>query len=86
MKLSKLEKVKRHLLKHKSITSWEAIQNYSATRLAAIIFTLRKNGWKIESRPIAEQKKEDKNTSTNATRYVLLKDPKKPGVKQSSIF
>lgn len=79
MKLSKLEKIKRHLLKHKSITSWEAIQNYSATRLAAIIFILRKNGWKIESRPIAERwlKEDDRNMSTNATRYILLDNPKK---------
>jgi len=74
MKLSKLEKVKRHLIQHKSITSWEAIQKYAATRLAAIIFTLRKNGWKIESRPIADK---DGNVSTNATRYILVKDPKK---------
>jgi len=80
MKLSKQEKIKRHLLKHKSITSWEAIQSYSATRLAAIIFTLRKNGWKIDSRPIAEK---DGNTSTNATRYVLLKNPRST---QQSIF
>lgn len=74
MKLSKIEKVKRHLLQNKSITSWEAIQKYSATRLAAIIFLLRKNGWKIESRPIADK---DGNVSTNATRYILAKDPKK---------
>jgi hypothetical protein len=74
MKLSKHEKVKRHLLKHRSITSWEAIKNYAATRLAAIIFELRKNGWKIESKPIAEK---DGNLSNNATRYVLITDPKK---------
>jgi Helix-turn-helix domain len=74
MKLSKQEKVKRHLLKHRSITSWEAIQNYSATRLAAIIFGLRKNGWKIESTPISEKRDDE---SGNATRYVLIADPKK---------
>ena len=30
--------IKTHLMEHKVITSWEAIENYGATRLAAIIF------------------------------------------------
>jgi hypothetical protein len=34
--------IKAHLLNNKIITSWEAIENYGATRLAAIIFNLRK--------------------------------------------
>jgi hypothetical protein len=39
--VSKKDKVLAHLKKHKSITSWAAIDNYGATRLAAIIFDLR---------------------------------------------
>ena len=38
---SKIEKVLAHLIKHKHITSWEAIQEYRATRLSGIIFNLR---------------------------------------------
>jgi hypothetical protein len=39
--MTKVEKVLAHLKKHKSITSWTAIDNYGATRLAAIIFDLK---------------------------------------------
>ena len=38
---SKIEKILAHLIKHKEITSWEAIQEYRATRLSGIIFNLR---------------------------------------------
>lgn len=38
----KARQVEEHLKKHGSITSWEAIENYKATRLSAIIFNLRK--------------------------------------------
>lgn len=38
---SKVEKVYEHLKKYGSITSLEAIEKYKATRLSAIIFTLR---------------------------------------------
>lgn len=40
---NKHDAVLMHLKKHKSITSQEAIDNYHATRLAAIIFDLRKH-------------------------------------------
>lgn len=47
-RVSKTEKVLKHLQKYGSITSWEAINKYGATRLSAIIFNLRKRH-KIES-------------------------------------
>ena len=47
--MTKKEKVKRHLLEHGSITSWEAIMKYNATRLSDIIFCLRKAGYDIET-------------------------------------
>lgn len=34
--------IEEHLQEFGSITSWEAIQKYRATRLSAIIFNLRK--------------------------------------------
>lgn len=42
-KTNKTSQVLKHLQKNGSITSWEAIQKYSATRLSAIIFNLRKH-------------------------------------------
>lgn len=41
-RVNKTQKVLDHLKKYGSITSWEAIDNYGATRLSAIIFNLRK--------------------------------------------
>ena len=46
---NKTQKVLEHLQKHKSITSLEAIELYSATRLSAIIYNLRARGYKIET-------------------------------------
>ena len=43
MALSQEKMVLKHLQEHGSITSWEAIQFYGATRLSAIIFNLRHN-------------------------------------------
>jgi hypothetical protein len=51
-KATKHDLVKKHLLKKKSITSWDAISLYKATRLSAIIFSLRKSGWNISTKPI----------------------------------
>lgn len=47
-RVTKTQKVLNHLQKYGSITSWEAIDNYGATRLSAIIYNLRKH-YNIES-------------------------------------
>jgi len=47
---TKIKKVSNHLIKEKKITSWEAITLYKATRLAAIIFDLKKLGYIIETK------------------------------------
>lgn len=39
--MNKHQLVKRHLQEFGSITSWEAIEKYGATRLSAIIYNLR---------------------------------------------
>ena len=49
MKTTKTSEVLQHLQNKGSITSWEAIQLYSATRLSAIIFNLKKRGYDISS-------------------------------------
>lgn len=48
-KISKHQKVLEHLKEHGTITSLEAIELYGATRLSAIIFNLRKQGFNIET-------------------------------------
>lgn len=65
---SKELKVLAHLKKHRSITSWEAIKLYRATRLSAIIFNLRERGYDISS--IMEYNEE---TGTRFARYVLMR-------------
>ena len=39
--MNKTEAIVLHLLEKGSITSWEAIKEYGATRLSAIIYNLR---------------------------------------------
>jgi len=48
-KVNKYELVKKHLLKRKKITSWEAIEKFRATRLSDIIWKLRGKGYSIAS-------------------------------------
>lgn len=52
-KITKTELVKKHLLKKKNITSWQAIELYGATRLAAMIFDLRDAKWDIITKKIS---------------------------------
>ena len=47
--MNKTQLVKEHLLEHGSITSWEAIEEYGATRLASIICNLRRDGFDIRT-------------------------------------
>lgn len=39
--MTKTEAILRHLQEKKTINTWEAIQEYGATRLSAIIYNLR---------------------------------------------
>ena len=59
---SKAKKVRNHLITKKSITSWEAITLYKATRLSAIIFDLKKSGFIFET-------KLEQNGNSNFARY-----------------
>jgi hypothetical protein len=68
-KTNKHNLVRDHLFKHGSITSWEAIDLYGATRLSSIIFNLRKKGYEIETRDIVFQDRYG-NTGTYA-KYIL---------------
>lgn len=63
---SKIAKVLTHLKSGKSITSWQAIKEYNATRLSAIIFNLRERGYNITA-----TMKQDSN-GTRWAEYKLL--------------
>lgn len=49
--MNKTDAVLKHLQKNGSITSWEAITEFSATRLSSIIYSLRKKGYIIKNTP-----------------------------------
>lgn len=65
---TKTSLVKEHLERKGHITSWEAIQSYAATRLAAIIFNLRKRGMKISNMDCV--KKDKYNNDVRFTKYI----------------
>lgn len=69
--MNQTEAVLAHLQKHKSITSWEAIQEYGATRLSDIIYRLRDRGYDIQN--IWEETTNRFGTPTRYVRYVLIK-------------
>lgn len=72
-KMTKTKAVMLHLQEQGNITSWEAIKEYGATRLSAIIFNLRhKYGMNIISEPY-EFVDRFGNKSSYA-KYVLIKD------------
>tara|TARA_R100000742_G_C4272876_1_gene92228 strand:+ start:840 stop:1124 length:285 start_codon:yes stop_codon:yes gene_type:complete len=60
-----------HLKTYGSITSYEAIKEYGATRLSAIIFNHRKDGYNIESVPL--KKKTRFGRTTTIAKYNYLK-------------
>lgn len=49
IKFSQRDDTIHHLMTEGSITAWEAIKEYGSTRLSAIVYELRKQGWNIES-------------------------------------
>ena len=61
---TKKQKIKEHLESGKSITSWEAIELYNVTRLAAIIFNLKEKGWIIKTTNMSK-----KNNSGETIKY-----------------
>lgn len=65
--MSQSKQVLAHLQEKGSITSWEAIINYGATRLSGIIYSLRKAGYPIEA---SIERKGDKHYA----RYYLEKN------------
>jgi hypothetical protein len=73
-KITKHAQVKKHLLKKKSITSWEAITLYKATRLSAIIFNLR-NTEKMDIKTTSIATKDINGNNCTFAKYVLQNKP-----------
>jgi len=69
MAISQREQVLTHLKKGLPITSWEAIHEFRATRLSAIIFDLRQAGYNIITENITNQE-----TGKKFARYTLIKE------------
>lgn len=75
-KMTKTKAVLMHLEEKGSITSWEAIKEYGATRLSAIIFQLRhKYGMDIISEMV--NFKDRFGNDTQFAKYILKKDDRK---------
>lgn len=68
--MTKRQMVINHLNEYKKISSWEAIQNYRATRLADIIFSLRADGMTI----ITEMIPAERGSTTYAVYHLVSSD------------
>jgi len=68
---TKIKKVEMHLKKKKSITSWDAITLYRATRLSAIIHKFRERGMDITSKRMTG--KDENGNPVNFVKYILNK-------------
>ena len=64
-----------HLKTYGSITSYEAIKEYGATRLSAIIFNHRKEGYNIDSMPLTKKTRFGRNTTI--AKYIYTEPPQK---------
>lgn len=76
-KMTKTRQIKAHLRTHGNISTWTAIEEYGATRLSAIIFDLRKQGWNIETVDVTT-KDRNGNTCTYAN-YIYLGEGEENG-------
>jgi len=68
---NQMAKIREHLRKRKSITSWQAIELYGCTRLSDKIFQLRNKGWDIETHMIEVVNRF--GDTTEIAKYVLKK-------------
>ena len=73
-KTSQSKVVLMHLQSGKELSQLEATQKYGILRLGAIIFNLRKDGYKITSR--LERKPNRYGNTSNYAVYKLIKEDK----------
>lgn len=71
-KVTKTSQVLNHLKTKGKIDTWTAIEFYGATRLSAIIYTLRNKGFRIDT---IERCVLDRNSNVcNYAEYILIND------------
>ena len=58
-----------YIIQHDSITSMEAFEHLGITRLSAVVYNLKKKGYKIKSEP--EQVKTRYGATATISRYSL---------------
>jgi len=75
MRVTKTAQVLEHLKNHGTITSWQAIHEYGATRLSAIIFNLRKDGYDIDTK--TELTKDRNGNVCQYAKYILNREENK---------
>lgn len=66
--MTQREKVLKHLKKHKKISPMDAFTKYHITRLAAVIFDLRDDGYEIETDMVNK-----KNEEGEQVRYAVYR-------------
>lgn len=67
--MTQKQMILKHLQDYGSITSWESIQEYGATRLSGIIYTLRKEGYNITDEWVYTKNRYGMNTEFK--KYIL---------------
>ena len=73
---NKTQEVLKYLQKNKSITSWNAIDAFGATRLSGIIYRLKKQGYNIITK--REEVVDRYGNTCQFARYVYLGKEQKP--------
>jgi len=72
-KQSQKDKILTHFLTGASLTPLEALNNFGAFRLSAVVHKLKEEGWNIESKLI-----HDKRNNKMYSKYKLSDDTEKP--------
>lgn len=68
--MTQKERVKEHLEKYNTITSWQAFDRYGITRLASCIWSLRAEGLRIDTN--FKTAKNRYGDSTSYAEYTLV--------------
>lgn len=70
MKITYQDRILQYLKDYGSITSWEAIKEFGATRLSAVIYNLKKNGYKFDEEWVHATNRYDEPVSFK--KYILV--------------
>lgn len=70
--MSQKERILNHLKRYGSITSWESFEIYGATRLSAIIYNLKKDGYEFNEEWI--KRKNRFGEQVEFKKYILKED------------